>query len=328
MFRRFQAPWQANTDTVTPKSLYLNRRKIMAAGGALALTGITGCGNAQSSTAQTSEGRHPSGGGTALDFRQTDYGISDPSTPYEAVTGYNNFYEFGVGKDDPARHAHAMTTSPWSISVEGLAERTGEFALADVIDFGALEERIYRLRCVEAWSMVIPWIGVPLGSVLQSFQPSSEARYVQFETYLNRDEMRGTRFRVLDWPYVEGLRMDEALNELAFLAVGLYGEVLPNQNGAPIRLVVPWKYGYKSIKSIRAIRFTAEQPDTSWNLSAPHEYGFYSNVNPNRAHPRWSQSSERVIGGGVFARRETEMFNGYEEQVASLYEGMDLLVNH
>lgn len=326
MFRRPREIWQSSTDSVTPKNLYLNRRKIIAAGGALAVTGIAGCGNAQ--TPGDNRAGAPTGAGTPLDFRTTDYRIEDPSTPYDAVTGYNNFYEFGVGKSDPARYAHAMTTSPWSISVEGEAERTGEYALEDVIDFSNLEERIYRLRCVEAWSMVIPWIGVPLGPVLQSFQPNSNARYVRFETYLNRDEMRGTRFRVLDWPYVEGLRMDEAMNELAFLAVGLYGEVLPNQNGAPIRLVVPWKYGYKSIKSIRSIRFTSEQPDTSWNLSAPHEYGFYSNVNPNRAHPRWSQASERIIGGGVFGRRETEMFNGYEDQVAGLYEGMDLLVNH
>lgn len=176
--------------------------------------------------------------------------------------------------------------------------------------------------------MVIPWVGVPLADVLAQFEPTSDARYVQFETYLNRSEMRGTRIPVLDWPYVEGLRMDEAMNELAFVAVGLYGEVLPNQNGAPVRLVVPWKYGYKSIKSITKIRFVSEQPATSWNISAPNEYGFYSNVNPNRAHPRWSQASERVIGSGLFNRRETEMFNGYGEQVAHLYAGMDLIENH
>jgi len=318
MIRRPYEPWQSESDSVTPKSLYLNRRRIIAAGGALALAGLTGCG--REGAAQT--------GANTLSFRQTDYAVNDTPTPYDAVTGYNNFYEFGVSKEEPARYASAMTTSPWSIDVEGLAERTGSFGLEDLVNFGALEERIYRMRCVEAWSMVIPWIGVPLGPVLQSLQPSPNARYVQFETYYNRDEMRGTRFRVLDWPYVEGLRIDEAMNELAFLAVGLYGEVLPNQNGAPIRLVVPWKYGYKSIKSIRKIRFVEGQPETSWNQSAPNEYGFYSNVNPNRSHPRWSQRSERVIGAGVFARRDTEMFNGYEAQVASLYEGMDLLVNH
>lgn len=330
MFIRKNRPWQSREADVTPKGLYLNRRRIIASGGALALTGLAGCeaqsGGSSTAQAPAATGTRPTSG--ALDYRATDYTVADPQTPYPAVTGYNNFYEFGIGKDEPARYAGAMTTDPWSIEVEGHAGRTGRFALEDVVDFTNLEERIYRLRCVEAWSMVVPWVGVPLSRVLASFEPTSDARYVQFETHLDRDEMRGTRYRVLDWPYVEGLRMDEAMNELAFLAVGLYGEVLPNQNGAPVRLVVPWKYGYKSIKSISRIRFVSEQPDTSWNLSAPHEYGFYSNVNPNRAHPRWSQSSERVIGGNVFARRDTEMFNGYSEQVAHMYAGMDLIENH
>lgn len=329
MIRRPRAPWQAETDSVTPKPLFLNRRKIIAAGGALALAGLSGCGReAEAAISQGADAGRPVAPRSPLTASATAYTVPDTPTPYAAVTGYNNFYEFGLGKDDPARYAHEMTTSPWEIEVDGLAERQGRFALADVVDFGALEERIYRLRCVEAWSMVVPWIGIPLAPFLQQFSPSPDARYVQFETYLNRQEMRGTRVRVLDWPYVEGLRMDEAMNELAFLAVGLYGEVLPNQNGAPVRLVVPWKYGYKSIKSIKKIRFVASQPETSWNQSAPREYGFYSNVNPNRAHPRWSQQTERVIGGGVFARRDTEMFNGYADQVAHLYEGMDLLVNH
>jgi sulfoxide reductase catalytic subunit YedY len=328
MFIRKNRPWQSREDDVTPKGLYLDRRAIMAGGGALALAGLSGCEaqSGQVATGQTGAGQRPASG--ALHFSATDYTIADPQTPYPAVTGYNNFYEFGIGKDDPARYASALTTNPWSIEIEGHAARTGRFALEDVVDFSTLEERIYRLRCVEAWSMVIPWVGVPLSRVLAAFQPTSDARYVQFETHLDRDEMRGTRFPVLDWPYVEGLRMDEAMNELAFLAVGLYGEVLPNQNGAPVRLVVPWKYGYKSIKSISKIRFVSEQPETSWNRSAPREYGFYSNVNPNRAHPRWSQSSERVIGGNVFARRDTEMFNGYAEQVAHMYAGMDLIENH
>ena len=328
MFIRKHRPWQSPQADVTPKTLYLDRRAIMAGGGALALAGLTGCdaqsGQAESGTARV--GQRPVSG--ALEFATTDYAVTDTQTPYPAVTGYNNFYEFGIGKDDPARHAGAMTTDPWSIDIEGHAGRTGRFALEDVVDFSALEERIYRLRCVEAWSMVIPWVGIPLSRVLSAFEPTSDARYVQFETHLDRAEMRGTRFPVLDWPYVEGLRMDEAMNELAFLAVGLYGEVLPNQNGAPVRLVVPWKYGYKSIKSISKIRFVSEQPETSWNRSAPREYGFYSNVNPNRAHPRWSQRSERVIGGNVFARRDTEMFNGYAEQVAHMYAGMDLIENH
>lgn len=328
MFIHKKHPWQSREDDVTPKDLYLNRRKIIASGGALALTGLSACEaqSGQDGAAPASAGTRPTSG--ELAHRSSNYQVADPLTPYPAVTGYNNFYEFGVGKDDPARYAGALTTNPWSIDVEGHAARTGTFALEDVVDFSDLEERIYRLRCVEAWSMVIPWIGVPLASVLASFEPTSQARYVQFVTDLDRDEMRGTRFPVLDWPYVEGLRMDEAMNELAFLAVGLYGEVLPNQNGAPVRLVVPWKYGYKSIKSIVKIRFVSEQPETSWNRSAPHEYGFYSNVNPNRAHPRWSQRSERVIGGNVFARRDTEMFNGYSEQVAHMYAGMDLIENH
>ncbi len=220
-----------------------------------------------------------------------------------------------------------MTTDPWSVTVEGLAERTGVFALEDVIDFSRLEERIYRLRCVEAWSMVIPWIGVPLADVLQKFGPLSDARYVAFETYLNPEEMPGVRWPVLDWPYREGLRMDEAMHPLAFIAVGLYGSVLPNQNGAPMRLVTPWKYGFKSIKSIATIRFVAEQPQTSWEMANPREYGFFSNVNPDVSHPRWSQRSERIIGGDPFARRKTEMFNGYAEAVSSLYAGMDLRAN-
>lgn len=335
MLIRPPRPWQLPENQVTPRSAFLNRRQIMAAGSAAALTGLVGCGNGASealpsetaSGAQT-QAASPPAATQGLTYSQTGYAVEDALTPLDAVSGYNNFYEFGVGKDEPARHAHRMSVDPWSVTVDGHAARTGTFALEDVIDMSALEERIYRLRCVEAWSMVIPWIGVPLASVLRRFEPTSDARFVAFETYLDRQEMRGTRFPVLDWPYVEGLRMDEAMNELAFLAVGLYGDVLPNQNGAPVRLVVPWKYGYKSIKSITRISFVSEQPPTSWNIAAPHEYGFYSNVNPNRAHPRWSQRTERVIGGGVFSRRDTEMFNGYADQVAHLYAGMDLIENH
>ncbi len=311
---------------VTPEHLYLNRRKIMAAGGAFALTGLTSACSAQEPDGASAAGRPVSGG---LDFRETDYAVADGDlTPFDAVTGYNNFYEFGTGKDDPARYADAMTTDPWAVEVTGLAENTGTFAVEDLIDFNALEERIYRLRCVEAWSMVIPWIGVPLSSVIERLRPTSDARYVAFETYLNREEMRGVRFPVLDWPYREGLRMDEAMHPLTLMAVGLYGQVLPNQNGAPMRLVVPWKYGFKSIKSIVRISFVSEQPLTTWKQSAPREYGFYSNVNPERPHPRWSQSSERIIGAGPFARRDTEMFNGYADEVASLYAGMDLIENY
>lgn len=321
MIRRKNAVWQISNELVTPKSAFLNRRQIMQGMAVAGVASLAGCGQGAASARQA-----PTDG--QLSARSTGYAVADDLTPYEAVTGYNNFYEFGLGKGDPARYASAMTTSPWTIDVSGLTDNPRAYALEELVDFDALEERIYRLRCVEAWSMVIPWIGVPLGPIIDRLAPSSNARYVQFETYLNRSEMRGVRFPVLDWPYVEGLRLDEARNDLAFLAVGLYGEVLPNQNGAPIRLVVPWKYGYKSIKSISKIRFTAEQPDTSWNLSAPNEYGFYSNVNPNRAHPRWSQETERVIGGGLLERRQTDMFNGYEDQVASLYDGMDLIENH
>jgi sulfoxide reductase catalytic subunit YedY len=325
MFIRRPTSWQSPTSDVTPKFAFLNRRQIIASAGAVGLSGLVGC-EAESATAQDDRARRPLMG--HLDYRTTDWRVADASTPRDAVTGYNNFYEFGISKSDPAEHAWRMSTDPWSIEIGGLAGRTGEFSLSDLVDFSMLEERIYRLRCVEAWSMVIPWVGVPLADVLRALEPGEAANYVAFETYLNRDEMRGTRQRVLDWPYVEGLRMDEAMNELAFLAVGLYGEVLPNQNGAPIRLVVPWKYGYKSIKSITGIRFVEEQPETSWNRSAPREYGFYSNVNPNRAHPRWSQASERVIGAGLFDRRDTEMYNGYADQVAHLYDGMDLIENH
>jgi sulfoxide reductase catalytic subunit YedY len=326
MLIRKPASWQAKPDEITPKSLFLNRRNIITGIGAMGVAGLVGCGASETNAATGTQAGRPSRG--PLDFTPSSYSVSDPQTPYDAVTGYNNFYEFGTGKDDPARYAHAMTTDPWTVEVEGHASMTGSFSLADLIDYSKLEERIYRLRCVEAWSMVVPWVGVPLADVLQRLGPTEEARYVQFVSYANRDEMRGVRSRVLDWPYVEGLRMDEAMNELAFLAVGLYGETLPNQNGAPMRLVVPWKYGYKSAKSIVKIRFVSDEPETSWKQSAPREYGFYSNVNPNRAHPRWSQASERVIGGGVFARRQTEMFNGYSDQVAHLYEGMDLIENH
>lgn len=310
--------WKLAYSLVTPQAHYLNRRALIA-GGATAL--LAGGADARDRAASDT-----------LDFVKTRYDVSDPPARYEAATGYNNFYEFGTDKSDPARYAYRMTTDPWSIEVSGHARRTGRFALEDVIDFNALEERVYRLRCVEAWSMVIPWIGVPLARVLKAFEPTGDARYVAFETYLNRSEMRGVRFPVLNWPYREGLRMDEAMNELGFVAVGLYGRVMPNQNGAPVRLVVPWKYGYKSVKSIVKISFVAEQPETSWSKASPHEYGFYSNVNPAVSHPRWSQASERIIGGGglsaVAARRKTELFNGYGEEVAHLYAGMNLRANH
>ena len=249
----------------------------------------------------------------------------DP-TPEDYVTGYNNFYEFGPSKDDPAQNAGSLTTSPWSVTIDGLVERPGTFALADVIP-SRQDERIYRLRCVEGWSMVIPWTGFPLARLLEQAAPLAEARYVAFETVVRPDEMPGQRglFQPLPWPYREGLRLDEAMHPLALLATGLYGKPLPNQNGAPIRLVVPWKYGFKSAKSIVRISLVKDQPPTTWQTQAPREYGFYANVNPAVDHPRWSQATERIIGGGLFgAVRDTEPFNGYGDEVASLYAGMDL----
>ena len=247
---------------------------------------------------------------------------SEPVNKFEDITGYNNFYEFGTDKEDPARYAGQLKTRPWTVKVDGLVARPAEYAIDDLLRLNELEERIYRLRCVEGWSMVIPWIGFPLAEVIRRLQPASSARYVAFTTLLRPSEMRGQRSAVLEWPYVEGLRLDEAMHPLTILAVGLYGKTLLNQSGAPIRLVVPWKYGFKSIKSIVRIQFVEKQPPTSWNQSAPREYGFYSNVNPQVDHPRWSQARERRIG--EFLRRPTLMFNGYGDQVASLYSGMDL----
>ncbi len=253
------------------------------------------------------------------------YSTDEEKTPFKDVTTYNNFYEFGTSKSDPARHAHKLVTDPWSISIEGAVEKPGTYTLEDILKPHALEERIYRLRCVEGWSMVIPWIGFPLADLVKRFKPTSAAKYVEFITLQDKKQMPGTRRRVLDWPYTEGLRMDEAMNPLTLVAVGLYGKVLPNQSGAPIRLVVPWKYGFKSIKSIVKIRFVEKQPVSSWMKAGPKEYGFYSNVNPDVPHPRWSQSKERRIG--EFRKRKTMMYNGYAEQVASMYTGMDLKKN-
>lgn len=253
--------------------------------------------------------------------KDIDNPLSDELTEKIKVTSYNNFYELGTGKGDPKLNAHLLKTDPWSISVEGECAKPGMLGLEDFIAPHQLEERIYRLRCVEAWSMVIPWLGVELASVLRRFEPTSKAKYVEFTTILDPENLPGQRRSVLEWPYREGLRIDEAMHPLTLLTVGLYGEELPNQNGAPLRLVVPWKYGFKSIKSIVKIRFTENQPDTSWNMSSAREYGFYANVNPEVDHPRWSQARERRIG--ELRKRKTLMFNGYEE-VAALYEGMDL----
>ncbi len=293
-------------DDVTPKELFLNRRQIMMGGAALAGAGLMA--------------------GPAAAAR--DAWDLTPNT-WEQITTYNNFYEFGTGKEDPARHAHQMTTSPWSIEIDGMVDNPGTYSFEDIMDGMVVEERIYRLRCVERWSMVVPWNGFELADLLERVGVQDRARYVAFETLARPEEMPGLRSNVIAWPYREGLRLDEAMHPLTILATGLYGEPMPNQNGAPIRLVVPWKYGYKSIKSIVRITLTDEEPPTAWNMYSAREYGFYSNVNPNRPHPRWSQEFERRIGGGLFARNiPTLMFNGYEEEVAELYEGMDLLEFH
>jgi methionine sulfoxide reductase catalytic subunit len=297
---------------VTPRRAYLDRRRFMA--GAAGLAALPA-----------------SLGAAPLDYAPGAFGSDAPLTPKEYVIGYNNYYEFGVDKADPARNAGRLTTSPWSVVIDGMVGRPGTYALEDLVSPSRLEERIYRLRCVEGWSMVIPWIGFPLSDVIARVEPESGAKYVAFETLVRPEEMPGQSgfFQPLDWPYVEGLRLDEAMHPLTILATGLYGEELPNQNGAPLRLVVPWKYGYKSIKSIVRISLVDAQPPTTWNLQAPGEYGFYSNVNPAVDHPRWSQATERVIGGGLLSqRRDTDLFNGYAEEVAGLYSGMDLVANH
>jgi sulfoxide reductase catalytic subunit YedY len=307
---------------ITPEKVFLNRRQFMAGATALAAgASLPSTGQAQSIDDYEA---------LNVAIKDSPYSTKDPANPFEDITTYNNFYEFGTGKGDPAANAGALTTKPWSIKVGGLVNNPSTIDMNDILNSPELEERIYRLRCVEAWSMVIPWVGIPLANVLKKYDYQGGAKYVAFETLVRPEEMIGQRSAFgLDWPYVEGLRLDEAMHPLTILAVGVYGKEMPNQNGAPIRLVVPWKYGFKSIKSIVGINFVAQQPPTTWNLQAPSEYGFYSNVNPGVDHPRWSQKSEKIIGSGIFgSRRQTEQFNGYKEEVASLYEGMDLVKNY
>ena len=299
---------------VTDESLYISRRKFMQGTAALAGASMLPASSLwpQPARAAISIG----------DIEKSAFSTTEELNSFEDITSYNNFYELGLKKGDPKRNADHLITEPWSIRVEGECDKPGDYDLEDFIPAPRLEERIYRLRCVEAWSMVIPWVGVELGPVLKRFEPTSRAKYVQFFTLYDPKNLPGQRRSVLDWPYREGLRMDEAMHPLTILAVGLYGKELPNQNGAPLRLVVPWKYGFKSIKSIVRIRFSQSEPATSWNQSAPREYGFYSNVNPAVNHPRWSQKRERRIG--EILKRKTLPFNGYAEQVADLYAGMDL----
>ena len=313
---------------VTNETDFLNRRELLRLAATAAVgTSLAGCPAFDDAEADT--GR--SADGVALRKLENvrpappRYRTDEMLTRESDVSGYNNFYEFGTGKKDPARNAHRLRPEPWSIVIDGEVGKPGLVPLEKILSIAELEERIYRLRCVEAWSIVVPWIGIPLGKVLSRFEPTSKARYVSFETLVDREQMPGQRRNVIDWPYREGLRMDEAMHPLTILAVGMYGHGLPNQNGAPIRLVVPWKYGFKSIKSIVRIHFSEKQPRTSWNDLAPDEYGFYANVNPEVAHPRWSQARERRLG--KFGKRPTMAFNGYGEQVASLYAGLDLRRN-
>ena len=310
-------PSDIQASEITPKSVYMNRRKFMQRSVASSL--LLSVDALQPLFAGISSGRKwPS-------LNKSGFSTDETLNSFEDITTYNNFYEFGSGKKDPHKNATEFNPRPWSITVEGECNKKGTYDLEDFINPAVLEERIYRLRCVEGWSMVIPWVGFSLSQMLKKFEPNSNAKYVEFTTLYDKSRMPGQKTRLLRWPYVEALRIDEAMNELPIMAVGLYGDVLPNQNGAPIRLVVPWKYGFKSIKSIVKIRFTETQPETTWNQLAPDEYGFYSNVNPDVDHPRWSQKKERVIGRPFWEpKRETKMFNGYADQVAHLYQGMDL----
>jgi sulfoxide reductase catalytic subunit YedY len=312
---------------ITPEHIYLNRRQLIAGLGALAAASILGA------CAPKSETETPTPSATAAtaaatpapsDLTAQAERLEGQLTPFESVAGYNNFYEFTLSKTRVAELAEDFKTSPWEVEVGGLVRKPRAFGLEDLLAFEQ-EERIYRMRCVEAWSMVIPWNGFPLRKLLEAVEPTSEAKFVRFETLYDPDQMPGQKTTVLDWPYVEGLRLDEAKHNLTILATGVYGKELPPQNGAPIRLVVPWKYGFKSIKSIVKIDLMAEMPVSSWVAAASNEYGFYANVNPNVSHPRWSQATERVIDGG--GRRETELFNGYGKEVAHLYAGMDLEEN-
>lgn len=312
MIIKNQSATDIQSSEITPKSVYLNRREFMVQS-SLILGAAWAGGDALAAALPYAHAA------------KSKLSTQDKMTTLDDITHYNNFYEFGTDKADPAVNAQAFKPRPWSVKVTGEAEKTGDFNLEDFIKPYALEERIYRLRCVEGWSMVIPWIGFPLAALINQFKPTSRAKYVEFTTLFDPQRMPGQKRRVLDWPYTEGLRMDEAMNPLTMLAVGLYGDVLPNQNGAPLRLVVPWKYGFKSIKSIVQIRFTEQQPVCTWNKTAPKEYGFYSNVNPGVDHPRWSQATERRIGTPFWEPKiDTKMFNGYAEQVAHLYSGMDL----
>jgi sulfoxide reductase catalytic subunit YedY len=317
-------PFDMKSSEITPESVYVNRRSLLQA------AGFVGAG-ALLSGALAADAGIPAKYKRLTGIRMSPFSTKVAPNRFEEVTGYNNFYEFGTGKEDPAAESGGFRPKPWKVKVDGEAEVTGTFDYDSIVKPHALEERIYRFRCVEAWSMIVPWVGIPLGDVLKRYKPTSKAKYVAFETVVRPEEMPGQKYPVLDWPYVEGLTIAEAMHPLTLLVVGVYGVELPNQNGAPLRLMVPWKYGFKSIKSIIRIGFTEQRPPTTWNLSAPDEYGFYANVNPEVDHPRWSQATERRVSSGLgslFASRQPTLpFNGYADQVASLYRGLDLVRN-
>lgn len=311
-------PSDIASSEITDPALYASRRDFIKAAGLGAIAGALGI-NPLSAVAEQVRGKKIEG------VIKSTFSIDEKPTPYEKITGYNNFYEFGPDKDSPVRHAHRLRTRPWTVQIEGEVKRPLTFSVDDIMKMAALEERIYRMRCVEGWSMVVPWIGLPLNELIKRADITGNAKFVEFWSLADPEQMPYVRTPFLDWPYVEALRLDEAMHPLTTLAVGLYGEVLPNQNGAPLRLVVPWKYGFKGAKSIVKIRFVSHQPETVWTKAGPKEYGFYSNVNPEVDHPRWSQASERRLG--EFLKRKTLPFNGYAEQVAQLYAGMDLRKN-
>jgi methionine sulfoxide reductase catalytic subunit len=316
MRKRPAAPIKIKPSDITPYGRYLSRRTLLAAGvGFAAVQGMGGF--ARDAFGQT---------GAALTYvRNAALSVAQPPNSYTDISTYNNYYEFGTDKSDPSDNAQKFRTQPWNVTVGGEAEVAGTFSLEDILKPHPLEERVYRLRCVEAWSMVVPWVGFPLGDLLKRFKPTSKAKFVEFKTLYDPKQMPGQHTRVLEWPYVEGLRIDEAMHPLTLMAVGLYGKALPNQNGAPLRLIVPWKYGFKGIKAIVSIKFVERAPRTTWAGSAANEYGFFANVNPQVDHPRWSQATERHIGANAFGPRQPTLpFNGYAAQVAGLYSGMDL----
>jgi sulfoxide reductase catalytic subunit YedY len=322
MRKQSSTPIRIAPSEVTPYETYVSRRALLAGGLGLAAAQTLGRFGSEAFGAIAAPL-------APLQYtHNANYSVTETPTAYKDIITYNNFYEFGTDKSDPSENAQKFRTSPWNVTVGGEAEVTGTYSLEDMLKPHPLQERIYRMRCVEAWSMVVPWVGFPLGDLLKRFKPTSKAKFVEFKTLLDPKQMPGQRTAVLEWPYVEGLRMDEAMHPLTLMAVGLYGKAMPNQDGAPLRLIVPWKYGFKGIKSIVSIQFVERQPRTTWAGSAANEYGFYANVNPEVDHPRWSQATERRIGASLFdQRRPTLPYNGYGAQVASLYSGMDLRKN-